>query len=280
MPVILSVLIPSVDRPERLGRLLASLAAQRGADPAAVEVRVAWHAGSRRARAAYLRLLAAPPRPVVAFARAEGDGPSAFRNALARAATAPLLLFLDDDTEAHPDLAAATLEHARSTADDLFGGRVVTLPPPGASPALARALRALSTTWHAPARDGEGRVRFIPGLLLAARREALLAAGGFDERLRVAEDSELCLRMHARGANLGDCPAMVARHLGPPTLAALLTRIFRYGVGNGALRRRDAAYPRPAARTALAPLRAAGSPFDLVRLLAYHAGQAAGFVLG
>lgn len=286
-PPRLSILIPSADRPGGLGRLLASLAAQRGCDLSRVEALAVWHGRDAAARRAYRRLLASPPFPVGAAERPHADGPSAFRNALARQALSPLLLFLDDDTEAHPFLLRETLRHAEATADDLFGGRAHTVPPPGAPSALARALARLDATWRAPARDGEGRVRFVPGLLLAVRREAFEACGGFDETLRVAEDSDLCLRLFARGATLGDAPAMAVRHLGPSTPAALLVRFLRYGAGNGRLRRRGQGYPAPRARSvagallrALRPGDPAASALDAARLLAYHAGQAAGFVLG
>ena len=48
------------------------------------------------------------------------------------------------------------------------------------------------------------------------RRDAVVAAGGYDEALRVSEDLDLCLRLldHGRFANLPDRLNMVRRHCG------------------------------------------------------------------
>ena len=118
MSPLVSIVIPTLDRPAALARALASVLAQRGLEPAALEVVVVDNSAGGSAAAALslfpasaFRLLS-EPRPGIANAR----------NAGVAAAAGEWVAFLDDDEEAQPGWLAALLDVARRTnADAVFG---------------------------------------------------------------------------------------------------------------------------------------------------------------
>ncbi|MFI5276282.1 MAG: glycosyltransferase family 2 protein [Ktedonobacterales bacterium] len=63
----------------------------------------------------------------------------------------------------------------------------------------------------------------------AWRRDALLAVGGFDERLRVNEDYELNHRLRRAGGRVYLSPAIRSTYYGRQTLGALARQYFAYG---------------------------------------------------
>lgn len=63
----------------------------------------------------------------------------------------------------------------------------------------------------------------------AWRRDALLAVGGFDERLRVNEDYELNYRLRRAGGRVYLSPAIRSTYYGRQTLGALARQYFAYG---------------------------------------------------
>ncbi|MFJ4775685.1 glycosyltransferase family 2 protein [Streptomyces sp. NPDC088762] len=127
-------------------------------------------------------------RPLTTVVAGGGRGPAAARNTGARAAgTAPWIVFLDDDVVPGPtwgrDLARDLASAARDTA--AVTARVDVPLPAGRRP----------TDWERNT-AGLSTARWITADM-AFRREALEAAGGFDERFRRAfrEDADLALRL-------------------------------------------------------------------------------------
>ncbi|MFJ9596721.1 glycosyltransferase family 2 protein [Streptomyces virginiae] len=131
-----------------------------------------------------------PPalRPVTTVVAGRARGPAAARNTGMRAAgQVPWIVFLDDDVVPGPgwgedlarDLASASHDTAAVTA------RIEVPLPPGRRP----------TDWERNT-AGLATARWITADM-AFRREALDAAGGFDERFRRAfrEDADLALRL-------------------------------------------------------------------------------------
>jgi len=139
--------------------------------------------------------------------RSGGRGPAAARNVGWRAASAPWVMFLDDDVRPAPGWSTAlardlTGRPARMGASQ---GRVsVPLPPDRRPTDWERNVASLET---APWITAD----------LAVRRGALLAVGGFDERFPRAyrEDSDFALRLQAAGWSLERGTRAVEHPVGP-----------------------------------------------------------------
>jgi glycosyltransferase involved in cell wall biosynthesis len=160
-------------------------------------------------------------------------GAAAARNRGAAAAKAPLLLFLDDDKEAVPDLLAAHLDaHRRDSGAVVLG----YYPIPASLACQDPFTRAVKLWWDdcftARAAPGyrftfkdfcSGNVSLAAGLLKKA--------GGFDERIPGAggEDYELGVRLLALGARFCFERAAVSHHHETMTFAKMLRRARQEG---------------------------------------------------
>jgi glycosyltransferase involved in cell wall biosynthesis len=188
----ISVVLATYDRRHSLPRAIASVLAQ---DDVRFELIVVDDA-SRDGTSDYLATLGDPR--IRAITAERNGGPSAARNLGLKAARAGIVAFIDSDDAYLPRRLAAPLAAFATDA-----GLVCT---------LSSAIR------HDRKRSRDAR---IPAIRLAAqafewalicdlipveatsitvRREAALAAGGFCERLRLAEDREFLIRLARHGA--------------------------------------------------------------------------------
>jgi len=192
-----AAIVATFDRPEFLADCLASVAGALGPGD---ELIVA-EAGDSDARTAIAALDRAATHVPVAQA-----GKSRQLNAAIARATAPLLVFTDDDCRvdtawvtslaepfADPEVGIAFGPVQGLT--HVPGGGEVESPPPGEAPFV---------TWA-----------YAHGASFAVRREALLAIGGFDERLGPGapahgEEHDVLLRLREHGwrAVIADTPAV------------------------------------------------------------------------
>jgi GT2 family glycosyltransferase len=221
-----SVVVPTVGRPEALGRCLAALAGQRGAG--AIEVIVVDDGCVPTV---------AEGGEVVAdqILRAGGGGAAAARNLGARAARSRLLLFLDDDLVPSPDLVARHV--ARHD-----GGRraVVGACPPGTpEPGLAEQAAALWWHDHFDLMADSAHLTFTAMLSgnLSIPRDAFLELGGFDEglgRLR-REDWLFGLTALEAGLELVYAPDAVASHEFRLSVPRRLPAAYAEGFGDALL---------------------------------------------
>jgi GT2 family glycosyltransferase len=142
--------------------------------------------------------------PIDANLRYAGGNNRGLRAALADGAD--FVLFLNNDTEASPELVRALIGEAdRAPFAGLFGPRITD----GAGRvwfAGGAVSRWLGWTWHEgmggpPHMAGGARdVGYLTGCCLLGRREVLEKLGGFDEGYYLyAEDTDLCLRARAAG---------------------------------------------------------------------------------
>jgi GT2 family glycosyltransferase len=142
----------------------------------------------------------ATPYTLRSIEQTPNQGPAAARNRGVAEATAPLILFIDDDVDPEATLIA---EHLRVHAKD---GQAVVIGPLLAPPKirlnpwteweevmLDKQYRAMSAhEWEPTPRQ------FYTGNA-SVRREYILKAGGFDPRFRRAEDIELAFRLSELG---------------------------------------------------------------------------------
>lgn len=130
--------------------------------------------------------------------RQENRGPSAARNAGVTAATGEVVVFLDADDRLSPSCIESRIKLIEGAAMVVGGYRLVD-----------RAGSVISEDSHLypPGRIAPNLVlqrMACPTVGLAVDREAFLQVGGFDESLRIGEDSDLLLRMCEAGTCIYD----------------------------------------------------------------------------
>jgi glycosyltransferase involved in cell wall biosynthesis len=267
---LISVVVPTRDRPQALRRCIDALAAQSVLDRLEVVVvddgsLAAEEVATVVARLARARLI-----------RRSGGGPAAARNAGARAARGSLLCFTDDDCAPRLDWVERLVVALQQGADAAAG--TTTLSQVGAlaeaSDLVAHALAGV------PPHDGSDLL-FAASNNIACTR-SVFDSVPFDESYPSAagEDREWCARLTATGFALRSAPDACVVHHQELTLRSFLRQQVRYG--RGAFRFRRGSSERrplesPAFYTAL--LRHAfGKGFGVgVLFCAAQAATAAGF---
>ena len=143
------------------------------------------------------------------------------RNLGWRAAQGAYVLFLDGDTELHPDFvprALNTLAEPRLCA--VWGHRRESRP------AQSLYTKVLDLDWVYPT----GRTLYFGGDVLV-RRAALAQVDGFDPTLKAGEEPELCARLRACGWEIEHIDAPMTRHdLALNSFKAYWLRAYRSGI--------------------------------------------------
>ena len=259
-----AVVIPVRDRPDGLARTLA------GVGPVAELVVVDDGSVDAGATAA---VAAAAGATLLRNPRARG--PAAARNRGLRATTAPVVAFVDSDCEPAAGWLDGLLPHLDDPLVGLVAPRVAAPRPAPGDGALARYEAVRSALDMGPGeaavRSG-GAVPYVPSAVLLVRREAALAAGGFDETLRLGEDVDFVWRLTAAGWTARYEPAVRVVHAPRLRLGAMLRRRAAYGTSAAALSRR---HPGRLAAVRLSPGAALGWGLLALRLPAPALGLAA-----
>jgi glycosyltransferase involved in cell wall biosynthesis len=210
---LISVIVPTRDRPAALEACLSSLDAQTMADR--LEVVVVDDGSVAGDTVAHV----VARHPSARLVRRSGAGPAAARNAGARAARGDMLLFTDDDCLPQADWAEELMAAFREGAEAVAGR---TLNTRGA---LADASEVIS---RAPASVEP----FAPSNNLACTR-AVFEAVPFDESYQqaAAEDREWCARLASKGHALRSQPSACVHHRPKLNLSSFFRRQVRYGHG-------------------------------------------------
>jgi glycosyltransferase involved in cell wall biosynthesis len=223
---LVSVVIPTYERRERLHRVLAALASQQLDDPFEV---VVVSDGSTDGTVEYLRGDDVPLPVVVAEQR--NAGPAAARNHGVDLASGDLVVFIDDDVVPAPALLARHVAAHRSLGDDvvvigpMLEDDAATLSPwtRWEQRMLRKQYAAMSAgEWAPTARQ------FYTGNA-SLRRAHLLAAGGFDTRFRRMEDVELAYRLDGLGLRFVFEPEAVGVHYPERSFEAWVRIAHDYG---------------------------------------------------
>jgi len=217
---LISVVVPTRDRPAALRRCLDALSAQTVLDHLEVVVvddgsRAADEVAAATAGHAHVRLI-----------RRSGGGPAAARNAGARTARGAFLCFTDDDCVPRPDWAERIVDALRQGADAAAG--TTTLSRAGA---LAEASDLVAHALDAPPRPGSA-LAFAASNNIACTRTAFEATP-FDESYSGAagEDRDWCARLTSGGFALRSAPDARVVHDQPLTVLSFLGQQVRYGQG-------------------------------------------------
>ena len=242
----ISVVIPTYRRPALLRRCLQSLAEQ-DLEPDTFEV-VVVDDGSGDETVDVLRAAAANVR---GLAQPQNAGPAAARNRGIQEARGRLVVFLDDDIAAAPDLLSTHARlHDEAGNDELLGvlGRVDWDPSLEVTPFMhwldRSGLQFAYDTWLR-----EGPIEPAYGAFytcnVSVPRALLVDSGGFDERFPYAafEDMELAFRLTARGFHMDYRPAARAFHTRAMELSGFCARMERVGESAELMRRAAPEFP-------------------------------------
>jgi len=245
----LSIVIPTHNRRDILPRTLGALARQTAA-PAEYEVIVVAD-GCTDDTGSVVQSLSLPY--AVRVIDQPAGGAAAARNRGTTVASAPLVLFLDDDMEADPQLVAAHLQAHQVHP----GGVVLGYFRPSLLGQCDDLPGVMVNLWwaerFAEMADPEHRFTFLDLFTgnVSMPRAAFDAVGGFDEQFhgRAGEDYELGLRLLKRRVPLRFVREASATHHDTSTTARGFTRARAEGRGHVVMARKH-----PDACTAL-PLR-------------------------
>lgn len=206
----LSIIIPCHRSGQPLKDQITALLRQTDAPPR--EILLCDNGGNAWLRSYVAALRPLPDGVTVRVVDAEEHRGAAFaRNRGISEASADRLAFCDDDDVVHPDWCRLAHEFL----DDfpvVTGGVVVKDDAAVADKSLEQKLEMLAAeTVPVPPRPA-GRGSMGPALMggnFAARRDVLLAVGGFDAALvRGGEDNDLAFRLDRAGVPITDCGAM------------------------------------------------------------------------
>ncbi len=223
-----SVVIPTHNRARSLGHVLEALSSQQK-DTEGLEV-VVVDDGSTDETLEYLRSrdwgmdvkVVSQPQSGVAVARNHG----------AREASAPTLIFIDDDVAPAPGFLAAHLRTQAETPGGVSIGRLAPSDDPEADP--PGWWRWLEWQFEKQYADVESGERVLDGISLYSGNFSLPAAlfwqvGGFDETVRYCEDAELGLRLEQAGASFSFSSGAVGHHSGYRSFQSWRDAAYRGG---------------------------------------------------
>lgn len=275
--LLVSVIIPTYARPERLPRLLAQVLAQEAAGYS-YEV-IVVDDGSPEPVSPLVQELAGQARVPVSCLRKENGGPAAARNFGAQAACGEYLLFVDDDTSVRPDFIRGHIETQRQYGPALVNceaERQIDLEPEP----FRRWYKRQVTGWErarwanlVPLAAGVEDVFATPhpevtAANLSVRRTDFVRAGGFDTRYPFGcEDQDFGARLGRSGIPTLLTRRTVAKHAETHTTLELLCQRQRIGARDTVrFIRRFAVVQNcgePLIATINGPIRCGGEPWAL-----------------
>jgi glycosyltransferase involved in cell wall biosynthesis len=219
---LISVVVPTRDRPGQLERCLVALDGQTARDY--LEIIVVDDGSANRAAIEEV----VSGRPHVRLVRRAGAGPAAARNSGVQAARGAYICFTDDDCEPRPNWAERL---AGSLVDGEAAVAGVTVNGSPENP-FTEASEVISAALSSPPQNGGEGLAFAPSNNLGCRAD-VLAAIPFDEAYPVAagEDRDWCARLRAAGHVLVREPEAVVVHRQQLGFGDFWKQQVRYGRG-------------------------------------------------
>jgi mycofactocin system glycosyltransferase len=228
-----TAIVPVLDGGERLTDLVATLAAE---GPVIVVDDGSRDGSGERAERAGARVVRHDsPR-----------GPAAARDAGLAAARTDLVAFIDADCEVAPGWRRGLAGLFAADPDlALLAPRVRSAPGDSAIARYEETRSPLDLGPHASLVGPERRIAYLPAAALLARRDALLALGGFDEAMRYGEDVDLVWRLLAAGHRVRYVPSREVLHRPRGSIADFAHQRAGYGGSAPELVRRHGAGAAP-----------------------------------
>ena len=223
----ISIVIPSYGRPERLGACLAALAEQDGGPYETIVV----DDGSPQPLAPVCAQFGEWVKPL----RQANAGPAAARNAGVDAASGDFICFTDDDCLPHSGWVSSLLEAQGGDPEKLVGGRVVNALRDNLYSETSQSISDYLYRAQPPKNGGA----FFTTNNMGCSRAKFLELGKFDEsfRLPAGEDREFGERWGERIGPLIYAPDAIVQHFHELNLTGFWKQQTNYGRGARHLRR-------------------------------------------
>jgi len=224
-----SVVVPTYNRLRRLQRVLTALDEQT--TPRSKYEVIVVSDGSTDGTDEHLR---AKQTDHFVFVAQENAGPAAARNRGVELARGDLVLFIDDDVIASPDLVEAHLtSHAEHGPDRVVIGPMLT-PPDFDMTSWVRWEQAMLYKQYDAMKRGDYQPTFRQFYTgnASVPREELLQVGGFDVRFRRAEDVELSYRLRDAGLGFVFNPDAIGWHYAERPFQSWLQNAHDYGAND------------------------------------------------
>lgn len=218
-----AIVVPTYNRPDRLGQCLAHLARLEGGPFRTI---VVDDGGSTPTDS-----ICAPYRSWVTVVRKRNGGPATARNTGARLAEgAELLAFLDDDCQPYPDWIQRLADAHGGVAGRLVGGRVDNALPDNVCSATSQSLCSYLYEYYL---DSGSDMTFFTSNNMCCRRDDFLARGGFNEQFLIpaGEDRDFGIRWHEEGGELVYAADAAIEHAHYLNLAKFWRQHSNYGRG-------------------------------------------------
>ncbi len=229
----MAIVVATHGRPDALGTLLSSLRAQT-AHPTTFEVAVVVD-GLDEHEAAYRAVLERArheARYRLSYDFQRNAGQSVARQYALDQTTAPWVCVVDDDMELAPEFIDAHQSALACGPDTVVIGRIVPEPGWERAPLYEavrnKAMLDLHAALASGAKAATGHALMTGNVSFP--RPLFQRVGGFDESLRLGEDTELGLRLERAGATFVFCDAAAAVHRSRVgSYECWLARAIQYG---------------------------------------------------
>ena len=223
----ISVVVPTYNRVARLRHVIGALEQQQY--PADAYEVIVVSDGSSDGTLAYLEALSSTMR-LRSFSQSN-RGPAAARNVGVDKAVGELIVFIDDDVVPDAGLLAEHVRaHHEADREVVVLGPLLTPEGFAMVPWVRWEQEMLMKQYRALLRgDWEPSARQFYTGNASLRRSHILAAGGFDENFRRAEDVELAYRLAARGLGFVFTMKAAGRHYAERSYRSWLDGAYTYG---------------------------------------------------
>jgi glycosyltransferase involved in cell wall biosynthesis len=220
-----SIVIPTYNRPQRLGACLRALS-QLEYPRDRFEV-VIVDDGSPTPMDAVVEPFCS--QLSITLLRQANAGPAAARNAGAQQAKGELIAFTDDDCMPASNWLSGFAKQLSQAPDAMIGGRSLNALPGNLYSTASQALIDYLYSYYSDPQ----KEMFFASNNIAMSRSHYLAIGGFDTAfpLAAAEDRELCDRWQQRGYSMRYAPEVTIRHAHHLSLKSFWRQHFGYGRG-------------------------------------------------
>ena len=170
----------------------------------------------------------------VRIVRCDKPGPAAARNVGIAAASSEIVAMIDSDCVPAPVWLRNLVEPFEDPDVIAVGGRVLAWSVTCGVAFFAEFFGVLNQRKYF-----DGNVLGFPPFLVTAnvayRKNALLRIGGFDESLRIGEDSDISWRLLELGGKFAYSPDAVVRHAHRETFRGMFDQARDYGIGAAAV---------------------------------------------